>query len=175
MPLFKRLKSSMLYWGNLHPKGLIHNLSFSVPATSIKSKDLLWLSITFSNVFLIILNTCRYISVGRFFYSPSIKKPQALGNGLQSWRGFYQSIKPTQMGLSLNIGRIVHKSHLSISFYKYWFCIPVLMFYLESTLLYVLGRYVNNSIHRTTSGCWVCSSSFRTRYKFQATVWCRSS
>ncbi|XP_019192368.1 PREDICTED: protein argonaute PNH1-like [Ipomoea nil] len=45
----------------------------------------------------------RYISVGRFFYSPSIKKPQALGNGLQSWRGFYQSIKPTQMGLSLNI------------------------------------------------------------------------
>ncbi|CAN4094334.1 unnamed protein product [Withania somnifera] len=28
----------------------------------------------------------RYISVGRFFYSPSIKKPQTLGNGLQSWR-----------------------------------------------------------------------------------------
>ncbi|PHT51932.1 Protein argonaute 1A [Capsicum baccatum] len=45
----------------------------------------------------------RYISVGRFFYSPNIKKPQTLGNGLQSWRGFYQSIKPTQMGLSLNI------------------------------------------------------------------------
>ncbi|KAK4343475.1 hypothetical protein RND71_036569 [Anisodus tanguticus] len=45
----------------------------------------------------------RYISVGRFFYSPNIKKPESLGNGLQSWRGFYQSIKPTQMGLSLNI------------------------------------------------------------------------
>ncbi|KAH7849364.1 hypothetical protein Vadar_016819 [Vaccinium darrowii] len=45
----------------------------------------------------------RYVAVGRFFYSPNIKKPQPLGNGLQSWRGFYQSVKPTQMGLSLNI------------------------------------------------------------------------
>ncbi|CAI9100237.1 OLC1v1037192C2 [Oldenlandia corymbosa var. corymbosa] len=45
----------------------------------------------------------RYVSVGRFFYSPSLKRPQSLGNGLQSWRGFYQSIKPTQMGFSLNI------------------------------------------------------------------------
>ncbi|XP_021275957.1 protein argonaute PNH1-like isoform X2 [Herrania umbratica] len=45
----------------------------------------------------------RYISVGRFLYSPHIKKPQALGGGLESWRGFYQSIRPTQMGLSLNI------------------------------------------------------------------------
>lgn len=44
-----------------------------------------------------------YVSVGRFFYSPNIKRPQPLGNGLQSWRGFYQSVKPTQMGLSLNI------------------------------------------------------------------------
>lgn len=46
----------------------------------------------------------RYISVGRFLYSPDIKKPQPLGGGLESWRGFYQSIRPTQMGLSLNIG-----------------------------------------------------------------------
>lgn len=47
----------------------------------------------------------RYISVGRSFYSPDIRKPQWLGDGLQSWCGFYQSIRPTQMGLSLNIGR----------------------------------------------------------------------
>ncbi|WOL14109.1 protein argonaute PNH1-like isoform X2 [Canna indica] len=45
----------------------------------------------------------RYISVGRCFYSPDIRKPQRLGDGLQSWCGFYQSIRPTQMGLSLNI------------------------------------------------------------------------
>ncbi|GAA0144984.1 translation initiation factor [Lithospermum erythrorhizon] len=45
----------------------------------------------------------RYVSVGRFFYSPDIKRPLPLGNGLQSWRGFYQTVKPTQMGLALNI------------------------------------------------------------------------
>ncbi|GFY98311.1 Stabilizer of iron transporter SufD / Polynucleotidyl transferase [Actinidia rufa] len=53
----------------------------------------------------------RYISVGRFFYSPNIKRPQPIGNGLQSWRGFYQSIKPIQMGLSLNI---------DLSIVSYW-------------------------------------------------------
>lgn len=47
----------------------------------------------------------RYVSVGRSFYSPDIRRPQHLGDGLQSWCGFYQSIRPTQMGLSLNIGR----------------------------------------------------------------------
>ncbi|XP_004488421.1 protein argonaute PNH1-like isoform X2 [Cicer arietinum] len=45
-----------------------------------------------------------YISIGRFLYSPDVRKPQQLGGGIESWRGFYQSIRPTQMGLSLNIG-----------------------------------------------------------------------
>ncbi|KAF7089423.1 hypothetical protein CFC21_092402 [Triticum aestivum] len=45
----------------------------------------------------------RYLSVRRSFYSPDIRTPQRLGDGLQSWFGFYQSIRPTQMGLSLNI------------------------------------------------------------------------
>ncbi|CAD5188298.1 unnamed protein product [Musa acuminata subsp. malaccensis] len=49
------------------------------------------------------LSNQRYIPVGRSFYSPDIRKPQWLGDGLQSWCGFYQSIRPTQMGLSLNI------------------------------------------------------------------------
>ncbi|CAA6666327.1 unnamed protein product [Spirodela intermedia] len=49
------------------------------------------------------LSTQRYVSIGRSFYSPDIRRPQRLGEGLQSWRGFYQSIRPTQMGLSLNI------------------------------------------------------------------------
>ncbi|RYR75813.1 hypothetical protein Ahy_A01g000394 isoform E [Arachis hypogaea] len=44
-----------------------------------------------------------YVSIGRFLYSPDFRKPQQLGGGLESWRGFYQSIRPTQMGLSLNI------------------------------------------------------------------------
>ncbi|MQM06013.1 hypothetical protein Taro_038830 [Colocasia esculenta] len=50
------------------------------------------------------LSSQRYIAIGRSFYSPDIRKPQRLGQGLQSWCGFYQSIRPTQMGLSLNIG-----------------------------------------------------------------------
>ncbi|KAL3618099.1 argonaute 1B [Castilleja foliolosa] len=41
--------------------------------------------------------------VGRSFYSPLLGRKQPLGEGLESWRGFYQSIRPTQMGLSLNI------------------------------------------------------------------------
>ncbi|KAJ8431267.1 hypothetical protein Cgig2_011120 [Carnegiea gigantea] len=45
----------------------------------------------------------RYPSVGRLFYSPNIQKPHQLGGGLHSWRGFYQSVRLTQMGLALNI------------------------------------------------------------------------
>ncbi|XP_076896843.1 protein argonaute 1-like [Bidens hawaiensis] len=49
------------------------------------------------------LPTNRYIPVGRSFYSPHLGRKQSLGEGLESWRGFYQSMRPTQMGLSLNI------------------------------------------------------------------------
>ncbi|KAL5542061.1 hypothetical protein UlMin_009771 [Ulmus minor] len=49
------------------------------------------------------LSTKRYCPIGRSFYSPDIRAPQRLGEGLESWCGFYQSIRPTQMGLSLNI------------------------------------------------------------------------
>ncbi|XP_047310197.1 protein argonaute 1-like [Impatiens glandulifera] len=49
------------------------------------------------------LPTMRFCPVGRSFYSPDLGRRQPLGEGLESWRGFYQSIRPTQMGLSLNI------------------------------------------------------------------------
>jgi hypothetical protein len=48
----------------------------------------------------------RYVPVGRSFYSPNLGMRKSLGEGLESWRGFYQSIRPTQMGLSLNIGEL---------------------------------------------------------------------
>ena len=48
----------------------------------------------------------RYAPFGRSFFSPDLGRRQPLGDGLESWRGFYQSIRPTQMGLSLNIGSI---------------------------------------------------------------------
>ncbi|KAK6161499.1 hypothetical protein DH2020_004880 [Rehmannia glutinosa] len=49
------------------------------------------------------LSIKRFCPVGRSFFSPDIRKPQRLGDGLEAWCGFYQSIRPTQMGLSLNI------------------------------------------------------------------------
>jgi eukaryotic translation initiation factor 2C len=52
------------------------------------------------------LPTHRYVPVGRSFYSPNLGMRKSLGEGLESWRGFYQSIRPTQMGLSLNIGEL---------------------------------------------------------------------
>ncbi|KAK1374376.1 hypothetical protein POM88_030569 [Heracleum sosnowskyi] len=52
------------------------------------------------------LPTSRFSPVGRSFYAPDIgSKP--LGEGLESWRGFYQSIRPTRMGLSLNIADFI--------------------------------------------------------------------
>ncbi|KAK8934712.1 Protein argonaute 1B [Platanthera zijinensis] len=47
--------------------------------------------------------TSRYTPIGRSFYSADLGRKQSLGEGLECWRGFYQSIRPTQMGLSLNI------------------------------------------------------------------------
>lgn len=44
----------------------------------------------------------RYYPVGRSFHYPDSRK--RLGEGLESWRGFFQSMRPTQMGLSLNVG-----------------------------------------------------------------------
>ncbi|KAL1557676.1 argonaute 5 [Salvia divinorum] len=45
----------------------------------------------------------RCAVVGRSFFSPMLGDIGELGNGLMYWKGFYQSLRPTQMGLSLNI------------------------------------------------------------------------
>ncbi|KAM7493086.1 hypothetical protein LguiB_027695 [Lonicera macranthoides] len=44
----------------------------------------------------------RYQVLGRSFFYPTFGKGQ-LGDGLEYWKGYYQSLRPTQMGLSLNI------------------------------------------------------------------------
>ncbi|XP_020104416.1 protein argonaute 10-like isoform X2 [Ananas comosus] len=49
------------------------------------------------------LSDKRYYPIGRSFFSSDFRTPQRLGDGLEAWCGFYQSIRPTQMGLSLNI------------------------------------------------------------------------
>ncbi|KAE8791379.1 hypothetical protein D1007_34207 [Hordeum vulgare] len=45
----------------------------------------------------------RYVSISRSFFSQSFGHGGAIGNGVECWRGYYQSLRLTQMGLSLNI------------------------------------------------------------------------
>ncbi|XP_050204990.1 protein argonaute 5 [Mercurialis annua] len=45
----------------------------------------------------------KYTIVGRSFFSPELGRTGVLGDGVEYWRGYYQSLRPTQMGLSLNI------------------------------------------------------------------------
>jgi len=46
-----------------------------------------------------------YTAVGRSFFSRVIGTV-SLGQGVEGWKGFYQSIRPTQMGLSVIVGQI---------------------------------------------------------------------
>lgn len=64
----------------------------------------MYIDTIYTNLYNLCPSCNRYSPVGRSFYSPDIGRRQPLGEGLESWRGFYQSIRPTQMGLSLNIG-----------------------------------------------------------------------
>ncbi|PIA41768.1 hypothetical protein AQUCO_02200300v1 [Aquilegia coerulea] len=44
-----------------------------------------------------------YTVVGRSFFSIKLGQKSEVGDGLECWRGYYQSLRPTQMGMSLNI------------------------------------------------------------------------
>lgn len=53
-----------------------------------------------------ILTACflsRDVPVARSFFHSELGTRQ-LGGGLVAWRGYYQSLRPTQSGLSLNLG-----------------------------------------------------------------------
>lgn len=45
----------------------------------------------------------NYTVVGRSFFHPTLGDGGELGDGIEYWKGYYQSLRPTQMGLSLNI------------------------------------------------------------------------
>ncbi|KAI0510261.1 hypothetical protein KFK09_010862 [Dendrobium nobile] len=45
----------------------------------------------------------NYVSVSRSFFSTKFGNKEAIGGGLECWRGYYQSLRPTQIGLSLNL------------------------------------------------------------------------
>ncbi|CAJ1979202.1 unnamed protein product [Sphenostylis stenocarpa] len=61
----------------------------------------------------------RFDVVGRSFFSPKLGPKGTLGSGTEYWRGYYQSLRPTQMGMSLNI---------DVSARAFYEAIPVLEF-----------------------------------------------
>ncbi|KAK1386332.1 hypothetical protein POM88_024067 [Heracleum sosnowskyi] len=49
------------------------------------------------------MSNMRYLPLGRSLYPLDPHGRRSLGEGLEIWRGFYQNIRPTQRGLSLNV------------------------------------------------------------------------
>ncbi|CAL5072794.1 unnamed protein product [Urochloa decumbens] len=68
--------------------------------TDIPGQALQALDIVLHDIVLNERNSMEYIAVGRSFFSPVLDKVN-LGLGVEGWKGFYQSIRPTQMGLSV--------------------------------------------------------------------------
>ncbi|KAF3330154.1 hypothetical protein FCM35_KLT05485 [Carex littledalei] len=65
----------------------------------------------------------NYTIVSRSFFSPLLGPRGEIGDGLECWKGYYQSLRPTQMGLSLNI---------DISATAFYQPMPVIEFVLKS-------------------------------------------
>ncbi|XVF03276.1 hypothetical protein REPUB_Repub04eG0247500 [Reevesia pubescens] len=61
----------------------------------------------------------KCISVGRSFYSSSKGGTKEIGGGAIGWRGFFQSLRPTQQGLALNINFSITAFHESIGVIPY--------------------------------------------------------
>ncbi|TVU03971.1 hypothetical protein EJB05_50467 [Eragrostis curvula] len=70
-------------------------------ATDIPMQALQVLDIVLRDIVLNERQDMGYLAVGRSFFSPVIDVPTDLGQGVQGWKGFYQSIRPTQNGLSV--------------------------------------------------------------------------
>ncbi|GJN07485.1 hypothetical protein PR202_ga25321 [Eleusine coracana subsp. coracana] len=72
-------------------------------STDIPSKALQVLDIVLRDIVLNERNSMGYVAAGRSFFSPLIDQPVNLNKGVQAWKGFYQSMRPTQNGLSVVI------------------------------------------------------------------------
>lgn len=60
--------------------------------------------------------------VGRSFFAPGLGGKNEIGNGVECWKGFYQSLRPTQMGMSLIMGNLLwlicaSKFHALVSYF----------------------------------------------------------
>ncbi|WVZ12771.1 hypothetical protein V8G54_017301 [Vigna mungo] len=63
--------------------------------------------------------TEKCIPVGRSFYSSSMGRSKDIGGGAVGLRGFFQSLRPTQQGLALNVDFSVTAFHESIGVISY--------------------------------------------------------
>ncbi|KAK8643428.1 hypothetical protein V6N13_012727 [Hibiscus sabdariffa] len=61
----------------------------------------------------------KCIPVGRSFYSSSMGGTKEIGGGAIGWRGFFQSLRPTQQGLALNVDFSITAFHESIGVILY--------------------------------------------------------
>ncbi|KAI4382066.1 hypothetical protein MLD38_008074 [Melastoma candidum] len=73
----------------------------------------------------------RYTVVGRSFFAKELGPKGDLGDGFEYWRGYYQSIRPTQLGLSVNI---------DVSARAFYEAIPVTEFIIKYCNLRDLSR-----------------------------------
>ncbi|PKA59859.1 Protein argonaute 7 [Apostasia shenzhenica] len=64
-------------------------------------------------------STENSISVGRSLYSNSMAESKDIGGGVVGLRGFFQSLRPTQQGLALNVDFSVTAFHESIGIIPY--------------------------------------------------------
>ncbi|KAJ4733389.1 Argonaute family protein [Rhynchospora pubera] len=76
-----------------HLKQFLMGRQFDLPQDTIQALD----------VVLRESSCAQYTTVGRSFYSPHFGPSTDLTGGVECWRGYYQSLRPSQMGLSLNI------------------------------------------------------------------------
>ena len=107
-----------------------------------------WLMNNYEVVLILYFNSGgRYISISKSFFSQqAFGNGENLGNGVECWRGYYQSLRPTQMGLSLNIGRVVCLylmlsalnclllTYRFLCVYTWWYC----NFYIDLSLCHEL-------------------------------------
>ncbi|VVA93223.1 unnamed protein product [Arabis nemorensis] len=68
-----------------------------------KQRDAPYETIQVLDVVLRDLPSQEYVAVGRSFFDPSLGKRGELGDGIEYWSGYFQSLRLTQMGLSLNV------------------------------------------------------------------------
>ncbi|CAN8270652.1 unnamed protein product [Cochlearia groenlandica] len=78
----------------------------------------------------------KYVSAGRSFFDPTLGKMGDLGDGVKYWSGYFQSLRATQMGLSLNI---------DVSARSFYDTVPVTEFISKCMNIRDLNRPLNDS------------------------------